>query len=80
MLKLTLRVEHMDKVPHILLVSCTLSPHFGSLSPTQSTLCFSDDILFTQVKLFFVGQVSPIHICTGIKAQYHYNSMTVDKT
>lgn len=30
--------------------------------PTQSTLCLSDDILFSQVKLLFVGQVSPLHV------------------
>lgn len=44
---------------------------FG-VAPTQSALCFSNDILFTQVKLLFVTQVSSVHIYRVTKKQHHF--------
>lgn len=42
---------------------------------TQSTLCLSNNILFTQVKLLFVGQVSSLHIYRATHIQHHWTQI-----
>lgn len=49
-------------LPSNITTGTAVESEFEGLVSTQSALCLSDDILFTKVKLLFVGQVSPLHI------------------